>query len=144
MQIEGLLLMKPFIKNFSPWWPHLCTSIFLNSWVLGGVRLTSLVKSAILWRIVSTKVSISMKPLTEWQLAEKTEAPWKNLVPVLFVHDKSHMPWHGLEPGHLPPPLLASIFSSSQFYYETLQIYVYTPLEVKKTNFRAYKTQETL
>jgi hypothetical protein len=42
---------------------------------------------------------MSMEQLVEWELAEETEILVRNLSHCHFVHHKSHMNWHGIEPG---------------------------------------------
>jgi hypothetical protein len=44
---------------------------------------------------------LNMEQSVEWELAGETEVLAENLSQCLFVHHKSHMIWHGLEPG--PP-----------------------------------------
>jgi hypothetical protein len=44
---------------------------------------------------------MSMEHLVEWELAGETEVIGETLHQFRFVHLKSHMTWHGIEPG--PP-----------------------------------------
>jgi hypothetical protein len=49
---------------------------------------------------------VIVEQLVEWRLAGKTEEFGENLLRYHFIHHKSHMTWHGLEPG--PPRWEAS------------------------------------
>jgi hypothetical protein len=42
---------------------------------------------------------MNVEQSVEWELAEETEVLGENLPHCHFLHNKSHMAWHGIESG---------------------------------------------